>query len=112
MKLLCSYHWPGNIRELKNFVERVNIMAEEPVIGGASVKAFLGASEKEETTSAVADYAGMTLAEARDSFERELIGARLREHGGNISRAAAALGVYPSNLHSKMKKLKMTAEKP
>ncbi len=111
MKLLCSYHWPGNIRELKNFVERVNIMTEEPVIGAASVKAFLGASEKEETTSAVADYAGMTLAEARDSFERELIAARLREHGGNISRAAAALGVYPSNLHSKMKKLKMTAEK-
>ena len=111
MKLLCSYHWPGNIRELKNFVERVNIMAEEPVIGAASVKAFLGASEREETASAVADYAGMTLAEARDRFERELIGARLREHGGNISRAAAALGVYPSNLHSKMKKLKMTAEK-
>ncbi len=53
----------------------------------------------------------MTLADARDSFERELIADRLRENGGNISRAAEALGVYASNLHSKMKKLNMTAEK-
>ncbi|HTZ52514.1 MAG TPA: helix-turn-helix domain-containing protein, partial [Spirochaetia bacterium] len=50
----------------------------------------------------------MSLSDARDRFERELIQARLREHGGNVSRAAESLGVYASNLHSKMKKLKMT----
>ena len=110
MKVLCSYHWPGNIRELKNFVERVNIMAEEPVISAASVKSFLGAAPREES-SALAPYDGMSLADARDSFERELITGRLRESGGNISRAADTLGVYASNLHSKMKKLKITAEK-
>ena len=53
----------------------------------------------------------MTLAQARDTFERDLIAARLRENGGNISRAAEALGVYASNLHSKMKKLNITPEK-
>jgi len=53
----------------------------------------------------------MSLSDARDRFERELIQARLREHRGNVSRAAESLGVYASNLHSKMKKLKMTAEK-
>ena len=53
----------------------------------------------------------MTLADARDSFERDLIAAALRENGGNISRAAETLGVYASNLHSKMKKLKIMAEK-
>jgi two-component system, NtrC family, nitrogen regulation response regulator NtrX len=111
MKALCSYHWPGNIRELKNFVERVNIMTEEAVITAASVKAFLGAAAPAEPNSALTAYGGMTLAEARDSFERELIAERLRENGGNISRAAEALGVYASNLHSKMKKLNMTAEK-
>jgi two-component system nitrogen regulation response regulator NtrX len=111
MKALAAYHWPGNIRELKNFVERVNIMAEEPVISAASVKLFLGAAPPAEPNGALDAYAAMTLAEARDSFERDLIAARLRETGGNISRAAEALGVYPSNLHSKMKKLKMTAEK-
>jgi two-component system nitrogen regulation response regulator NtrX len=111
MKLLCAYHWPGNIRELKNFVERINIMAEEPVISASSVMSFLGATPRQETDDALAAYAAMTLAEARDSLERDLITARLKENGGNISRAADALGVYASNLHSKMKKLKITPEK-
>jgi two-component system nitrogen regulation response regulator NtrX len=111
MKVLCGYHWPGNIRELKNFVERVNIMTEEAVITAASVKSFLGAAAPAETDGALFAYEGMTLAQARDTFERELIAARLRENGGNVSRTADALGVYASNLHSKMKKLKMTTEK-
>ncbi|MGD0724135.1 MAG: sigma-54 dependent transcriptional regulator [Spirochaetia bacterium] len=111
MRLLCGYHWPGNIRELKNFVERINIMAEEFVISASSVKSFLGATPRQEADSALSAYATMTLAEARDSFERDLIAAKLKENGGNISRAADALGVYASNLHSKMKKLKITAEK-
>jgi two-component system nitrogen regulation response regulator NtrX len=108
MKLLSGYHWPGNIRELKNFVERVNIMTEETVITAASVKSFLGAAPPAEPDSALDAYRALTLAEARDRFERDLIAAKLRETGGNISRAAEALGVYASNLHSKMKKLKMT----
>jgi two-component system nitrogen regulation response regulator NtrX len=108
MKLLSGYHWPGNIRELKNFVERVNIMTEESVITAASVKSFLGAAPPAEPDSALDAYRALTLAEARDRFERDLIAAKLRETGGNISRAAEALGVYASNLHSKMKKLKMT----
>jgi two-component system nitrogen regulation response regulator NtrX len=111
MRLLCAYHWPGNIRELKNFVERINIMAEELVISASSVKSYLGATPRQEADGTLSAYATMTLAEARDSFERDLIAAKLRENGGNISRAADALGVYASNLHSKMKKLKITAEK-
>jgi two-component system nitrogen regulation response regulator NtrX len=111
MRALCEYHWPGNIRELKNFVERVNIMTEEAVISAASVKSFLGAAAPAQARGVLAAYEGMTLAEARDGFERELIAARLRENGGNVSRTADDLGVYASNLHSKMKKLKMTTEK-
>jgi len=111
MKVLAAYRWPGNIRELKNFVERVNIMAEEPVITAASVKSLLGAEPVAESGGLLDPYRGMSLADAREAFERDLIAARLRETGGNISRAAEALGVYASNLHSKMKKLKMTAEK-
>jgi len=111
MRILRAYHWPGNIRELKNFVERINIMAEEPVISALSVKSYLGATPRPEADGTLSAYATMTLAEARDSFERDLIAAKLRESGGNISRAADALGVYASNLHSKMKKLKITAEK-
>ena len=111
MKVLSGYHWPGNIRELKNFVERVNIMTEEAVITAASVRSFLGAAAPAEASSVLSAYQGMTLSEARDGFERELIAERLRENGGNVSRTADALGVYASNLHSKMKKLKMSTEK-
>ena len=111
MRILRSYHWPGNIRELKNFVERINIMTEEEVISAESVKSFLGAAPRGQTNDTLTAYADMTLAQARDSFERELISARLRQSGGNISRAAESLGVYASNLHSKMKKLKIAAEK-
>jgi two-component system nitrogen regulation response regulator NtrX len=111
LKLLCAYHWPGNIRELKNFVERINIMAEESEISSTSVKSFLGAVAPQQPNGALTAYGEMKLADARDSFERDLIEAKLREHGGNISRAAEALGVYASNLHSKMKKLNITVEK-
>ncbi len=111
MRILRSYHWPGNIRELKNFVERINIMCEEDVISADSVKSFLGGTPRGQSNDALTAYADMTLAQARESFERDLIAARLRESGGNISRAAESLGVYASNLHSKMKKLKMAAEK-
>jgi two-component system nitrogen regulation response regulator NtrX len=112
MKVLTGYHWPGNIRELKNFVERINIMTEERVISAAAVRAFLGAARKEEEPDELlARYGELTLAEARDSFERDLIVQKLRENGNNVSRAADALGVYASNLHSKMKKLKITVEK-
>ena len=111
MRILRSYHWPGNIRELKNFVERINIMSEEDVISADSVKSFLGGTPRGQANDALTAYAEMTLAQARESFERDLITSRLHESGGNISRAAESLGVYASNLHSKMKKLKMTAEK-
>jgi two-component system, NtrC family, nitrogen regulation response regulator NtrX len=111
MKVLCAYHWPGNIRELKNFVERVNIMAEEQVISAATARSFIGASLREEASGALSPYEEMTLADARDSFERDLIRARLKDAGGNISKAADSLGVYASNLHSKMKKLQITVEK-
>jgi two-component system, NtrC family, nitrogen regulation response regulator NtrX len=110
LELLAAYRWPGNIRELKNFVERVNIMTEEPEIQAASVRAFLGAVHKAEDDGAMGAWAECSLAEARDSFERQLIAVRLRQNGGNVSRTAQSLGLYASNLHSKMKKLKMRVE--
>ncbi len=111
LKVLSGYHWPGNIRELKNFTERITIMTEEPVISAASVKTYLGAAMMEEPSGLFAAYRDMPLSEARDRFERDMIVFKLRENGGNITRAAEVLGLYASNLHSKMKKLNITAEK-
>ena len=111
LKALVDYHWPGNIRELKNFVERVNIMTEEREISVASVRAFLGGTARKEPEDVLASYGELTLSQARDRFERDLIRQKLRENGSSITRAAEALGMYASNLHSKMKKLKISVEK-
>ena len=59
-----------------------------------------------------AAYEGLTLGDARDRFERDLIAAKLAECGGNVARTAESLGMYASTLHSKMKKLSIAAHKP
>jgi two-component system nitrogen regulation response regulator NtrX len=103
--LLKNYPWPGNIRELKNFVERVNIMCDRPLITRELVQQFLGGAGRSESATRLHRYTEMKLGEARDEFERELIIDTLKKHGNNISRAAQSLGIYPSSLHGKIKKL-------
>ncbi len=112
MAVLSGWRWPGNIRELKNVVERITIMTDEAVISGASVRAFLGASEHREGGGLPAEWSGMSLQEARDRFERDLIAAKLAECGGNVARTAEALGMHAGTLHSKMKKLRIVVRKP
>ena len=101
---LAAYSWPGNIRELKNFVERVTIMAEGELITADTVRRYLTMHEEREPDEAYRGFEAMKLAEARDEFEREFLLRKLEELGGNISRASEALGITPSNLHNKIKK--------
>jgi two-component system nitrogen regulation response regulator NtrX len=112
MAALAAYGWPGNVRELKNFVERITIMCEEAVISADSVARFLGSSGVRAPAGAGAAYEGLTLGDARDRFERDLIAAKLAECGGNVARTAEALGMHAGTLHSKMKKLRIAAHKP
>lgn len=104
MELLSNYSWPGNIRELKNFVERVSILADESVIAPDTARYYLGEATLRPVEQSGTEYNSMKLAEARDLFEKRIIEHRLNENGGNVSRTAQALGVYPSNLHSKIRK--------
>ena len=101
---LRKYHWPGNIRELKNFVERVNIMVEVREISKDAVKQYLSSKTIEETRLHFDEYNQMKLNDAKDEFEREFIIAKLMENDYNISQTAQSLGIYPSNLHGKIKK--------
>jgi two-component system nitrogen regulation response regulator NtrX len=110
-RLLKEYAWPGNIRELKNFVERVNIMCDRPVITRELVEQYLGSIARDDSDSRLDRYAEMKLGQARDEFERELIIDTLRKNGNNISRTAQSLGIYPSSLHGKIKKLGMQIER-
>ena len=104
LEILRKYHWPGNIRELKNFMERINIMAEEQVITPATVNQFLGAIDTNTNGSVFKEYESMKLNQAKDFFEKEFIINKLKDNQYNISKTAETLGLYPSNLHNKIKK--------
>ena len=104
MQVLRSHPWPGNIRELKNFVERVNIMAEDSVIADDTVRRHLTSRKAPERGEPLKDYAAMKLTQAKEEFERELLTRKLEEHRGSITQASQALGISPSHLHNKIRK--------
>lgn len=108
---LKQHTWPGNVRELKNFVERISIMTDEEELDGDVVTHFLGEREVQTDDPVVSEFDGMGLTEARESFEKRYLEKTLREHEYNISRTATDLGIYPSNLHAKIRKYGIQVEK-
>jgi two-component system nitrogen regulation response regulator NtrX len=111
MALLKQYEWPGNVRELKNFVERITIMSDDERIGPDVIQHYLGEFQGSEETEDFGEFLKMGLNEAKDTFERRYIVKKLSEHSYNISRTAEALGIYPSNLHGKIRKFGIKIEK-
>jgi len=96
MRALEKHSWPGNVRELRNLMERLVIMTPGPSIDLPNLPDSV-------TASAVAGGDPPTLDEARRSFEREFLVARLAEHGWNISRTAEAIGIARESLSRKIK---------
>jgi two-component system nitrogen regulation response regulator NtrX len=105
--LTRQYNWPGNIRELKNLVERLTILAGSEVISLEEVQEnlphFLHTGE-EIPGFAVADVE-MGLKQAREDFEKRYILTVLKSNEYNISRTARALRIERSNLYKLMKRL-------
>jgi two-component system nitrogen regulation response regulator NtrX len=100
---LQHYSWPGNVRELRNVIERLMIMVPGDSISAADL-VFLGQGDAAARAEvAVTANERLTLHEARDRFERDLILRTLAEQQGNMSRTAEALGVERSNLYRKMR---------
>jgi len=100
LRLLKSYHWPGNIRELQNVMERAVILAEGEIIS---------IDESWLTPDATQQPAGLLPAQLSDQ-QRRTIESALRQSRGRIggpSGAAARLGIPVSTLHSKIKALKI-----
>jgi len=96
LQKLASHDWPGNIRELKNLVERLVIMTSSDTIENVGL----------EESRAQSDYFVVDgLKQARDIFERDFIEAKLKQNDWNISKTAEAIGVERSNLHRKIKAL-------
>ena len=111
MSSLQKYSWPGNIRELKNFIERINIMTDEQEISAVVVTHFLNEKKIQKVPQGLQKYADMQLNEAKADFERRLIEQRLEQCDYNISQTAQELGIYPSNLHGKIKKYGINTKK-
>jgi two-component system nitrogen regulation response regulator NtrX len=99
---LQRYSWPGNVRELRNVTERLMIMVPGDAISAADLS-FLDGGTAARPVGFDAPTERMTLHEARDRFERDLILRTLAEQQGNMSRTADVLGVERSNLYRKMK---------
>jgi two-component system nitrogen regulation response regulator NtrX len=105
--LLQTMQWPGNIRQLKNIIERVLILGpdkgeveakELPQAGG-------GSDESESGLTIGGTLATLPLREARELFEREYLMTQINRFGGNISRTASFVGMERSALHRKLKSL-------
>jgi two-component system, NtrC family, response regulator len=104
MERLCSYEWPGNVRELENRVQRAVIMSDTPILDPAA----LGFDDDPRTLNAPV-LEKMTLKDARDRLERDMVVAGVSEHGGNIAKAAETLGVSRPTLYDLMKKHGLSA---
>jgi two-component system NtrC family response regulator len=85
---LRRHRWPGNVRELENRLKRALLLAEGSVLGVQEL----------ELTGPEANP-NVSLKEAKEELEKEMVGKALRESGGNISRAARALGVSRPTLY-------------
>jgi two-component system nitrogen regulation response regulator NtrX len=102
LELLKRYSWPGNIRELKNLVERMAIMYPGKVIHAKDIPPSFNTSRIAEG-KLESFFSFDSLKEAREIFEKNFIESKLKEFGGNISKTAEAIGVERSNLHKKIK---------
>jgi len=113
MSVFQQYDWPGNIRELRNLIERLMIMVPGLVIDTAHTGLSLqprpaGSTSSPSTTSAVNPLFTQSydsLRDARNAFEKDYISRKLREHHWNISRTAEELKIERSHLHRKIKLL-------
>lgn len=97
LRLFSNYPYPGNIRELANYVERVVIMAQGDIIGEKDIQEYIPHLVEKTPVG--------TLKAACEQFEAEYIRKSISQAGGNMTRAADILGLERSHLYKKMKSL-------
>ena len=107
MAVLQSMEWPGNIRQLRNVVERILILSPSDSSRPVSVDELprdVG-SNVQTAKAGSADLVGLSLRDAREQFEREYLALQITRFNGNISRTAEFIGMERSALHRKLKAL-------
>ena len=111
MVALQSYDWPGNVRQLRNVVERTIILAPGDRIGRIDLDllpAEVLGDQGDLASGGGGAIMGAPLREARETFEREYLRVQIRRFSGNISRTASFIGMERSALHRKLKLLGIT----
>ena len=99
--LLTRERWRGNVRELRNTVERLMVMSEGETIGEAEVADVLRSGPRRGVSEPAVPHAS-TLREFKEVVEREFLVEKLREHGWNISKTAEVIDTPRSNLYKKL----------
>lgn len=107
---LARHGWPGNVRELRNVLERAAVLSAGPEIGEEDLQLAPSSDEVLQSTPDLelpfADAKRQTV----ESFERQYLSQALREHGGNVSRTATAIGMVRQSLQQKIRELGLDAE--
>jgi two-component system nitrogen regulation response regulator NtrX len=112
MAALQAADWPGNVRQLRNVVERILILASgdpnQPVtVDDLPPEAWPSAGFSQH--QGLQEVIGLPLRDARERFEREYLNVQITRFGGNISRTAQFIGMERSALHRKLKSLGVDA---
>jgi len=106
---LQAYDWPGNVRQLRNVVERTIILAPGDRLHSIDIDMLppevLSDQARLSPSETAKSIMGTPLREARETFEREYLRVQIRRFSGNISRTATFIGMERSALHRKLKTL-------
>jgi two-component system nitrogen regulation response regulator NtrX len=109
MAVLQAHDWPGNVRQLRNAVERLLIMTRDDekasMISADMLPAEIGDMMPKVPGNTDTHIMALPLREAREAFEKEYLVAQIKRFGGNISRTADFVGMERSALHRKLKSL-------
>lgn len=109
MAVLQSHDWPGNVRQLRNNIERLMILAggdADAVLDASMLPPDVGSMVPSMPNGNGGEHVmGLALRDAREVFEREYLMAQISRFGGNISRTAEFVGMERSALHRKLKAL-------
>lgn len=109
MAVLQAHDWPGNVRQLRNNVERLMILTRgdpEAVITADLLPGEIGADVPNLPTNGGGEHLmALPLRDAREMFERDYLQAQIKRFGGNVSRTAEFVGMERSALHRKLKSL-------
>ncbi|PQO32782.1 GAF domain-containing protein [Bremerella cremea] len=103
---LLSHMWPGNIRELRNTMERTAFLCDREIVTAEMLPLDTNNGPQVQQVPAQLD-----LSEATDRFQADFISYHLERSGGNMSQAAKNMGLHRSNLHRKMKQLGLLDER-